>query len=62
MLRKIANFWLRHIYPSLAPLIATFGLFGLASCLFILFVLAELFEECIGLQMSLQVTKLGFSG
>ncbi|BAY18862.1 phosphoesterase [Nostoc sp. HK-01] len=47
MLRKIANFWLRHIHPRLAPLIATFGIFGLASCLFILFVLAELFEEVL---------------
>ncbi|GBE94916.1 phosphatase PAP2 family protein [Nostoc cycadae] len=47
MLRKIANFWLRHIHPRLAPLIASFGIFGLASCLFILFVLAELFEEVL---------------
>ncbi|MBD2447563.1 phosphatase PAP2 family protein [Nostoc sp. FACHB-152] len=47
MLRKILNFWLRYIHPRIAPLIATIGIFGLASCLLILFVLAELFEEVL---------------
>jgi len=47
MLRKISYFWLRHIHPRLATLIATIGIFGLASCLLILFVLAELFEEVL---------------
>ncbi|MBE9207321.1 phosphatase PAP2 family protein [Nostoc sp. LEGE 06077] len=47
MLREIANFWLRYIHPRLAPLIGTIGIFGLASCLLILFVLAELFEEVL---------------
>ncbi|MBD2438031.1 phosphatase PAP2 family protein [Nostoc sp. FACHB-110] len=45
MLQKIVHFWLRHIHPRLAPLTTTIGIFGLASCLLILFVLAELFEE-----------------
>jgi len=47
MLRKILNFWLQHVHPRLAPLIATIGIVGLASCLLILFVLAELFEEVL---------------
>ncbi|MEH2261979.1 phosphatase PAP2 family protein [Nostoc sp.] len=47
MLRKISNFWLRHIHPRLAPLIATIGIVGLASCLLILFVLAEIAEEVL---------------
>ncbi|MBN3886535.1 MAG: phosphatase PAP2 family protein [Nostoc sp.] len=47
MLRQISNFWLRHIHPRLAPLIATIGIVGLASCLLILFVLAQLAEEVL---------------
>lgn len=47
MIRKISNFWLRHVYPRLAPLIATIGIVGLASCLLILFVLAKLAEEVL---------------
>lgn len=47
MLQKISNFWLRHIHPRLAPLIATIGIVGLASCLLILFVLAKLAEEVL---------------
>lgn len=47
MLRQISNFWLRHIHPRLAPLIATIGIVGLASCLLILFVLAKLAEEVL---------------
>lgn len=47
MLRKILHFWLRHIHPRIAPLITTIGIFGLASCLLILFVLAQLFEEVL---------------
>jgi membrane-associated phospholipid phosphatase len=47
MLRQISNFWLRYIHPRLAPLIATIGIVGLASCLLILFVLAKLAEEVL---------------
>ncbi|MEH2415316.1 phosphatase PAP2 family protein [Nostoc sp.] len=47
MLRQISNFWLRHIHPRLAPLIATIGIVGLASSLLILFVLAKLAEEVL---------------
>ena len=47
MLRQIFNFWLRHIHPRFAPLIATIGIVGLASCLLILFVLAKLAEEVL---------------
>ncbi|MEH2221692.1 phosphatase PAP2 family protein [Nostoc sp.] len=47
MLRKISSFWLRHIHPHFAPLIATIGIVGLASCLLILFVLAKLAEEVL---------------
>lgn len=47
MLRQISNLWLRHIHPRLAPLIATIGIVGLASCLLILFVLAKLAEEVL---------------
>ncbi|MBD6615267.1 phosphatase PAP2 family protein [Komarekiella sp. 'clone 1'] len=47
MIRKISNFWLRDIYPRLAPLIATIGIVGLAICLLILFVVAKLAEEVL---------------
>ncbi|MEH2196463.1 MAG: phosphatase PAP2 family protein [Nostoc sp.] len=47
MLRQISNFWLRHIHPRLAALIATIGIVGLASCLVILFVLAKIAEEVL---------------
>ncbi|MBH8576803.1 phosphatase PAP2 family protein [Nostocaceae cyanobacterium CENA369] len=47
MIRNISTFWLRHIHPRLASLIATIGIFGLAVCLLILFVLAKLAEEVL---------------
>ena len=47
MIQQISNFWLRYIHPRLAPLIATIGIVGLASCLLILFVLAKLAEEVL---------------
>ncbi|MFN6456177.1 MAG: phosphatase PAP2 family protein [Nostoc sp. EfeVER01] len=47
MIRKISTFWLCHIYPRLAPLIATIGIVGLAICLLILFVVAKLAEEVL---------------
>ncbi|MEH2089539.1 phosphatase PAP2 family protein [Nostoc sp.] len=47
MLRQISSFWLRHIHPHLATLIATIGIVGLASCLLVLFVLAQLAEEVL---------------
>jgi membrane-associated phospholipid phosphatase len=45
MLRQIYRFWLLHIHPRFASLIATIGIVGLAICLLILFVLAKLGEE-----------------
>jgi membrane-associated phospholipid phosphatase len=45
MIRYLSNFWLRRVYPHLTPLITTIGLVGLTTCLFILFVLAKIFEE-----------------
>jgi membrane-associated phospholipid phosphatase len=45
MIRYLSNFWLRRVYPRLAPLITTIGLVGLTTCLSILFVLAKIFEE-----------------
>ncbi len=47
MLRQISHFWLHNIYPRLAPLITTIGIVGLASCLLILFVLAQIAEEVL---------------
>ncbi|MEH2351519.1 MAG: phosphatase PAP2 family protein [Nostoc sp.] len=47
MLRQISNFWLRHIHPRLAALIATIGIVGLTSCLLILFVLAKIAGEVL---------------
>ncbi|MDM9383601.1 phosphatase PAP2 family protein [Chlorogloeopsis sp. ULAP01] len=47
MIRKISTFWLRHIHPRLAPLIATIGIVGLTVCLLILFVVAKLAEEIL---------------
>lgn len=47
MIRKISIFWLRHVYSRLAPLIATIGIVGLATCLLVLFLLAKLFEEVL---------------
>ncbi len=47
MIRKIYIFWLRHVYSRLAPLIATIGIVGLATCLLVLFLLAKLFEEVL---------------
>lgn len=47
MLRQIANFWLHHIHPRLAPLIGTIGIVGFTSCLLILFVLAKLAQEVL---------------
>lgn len=47
MLRKISALLLHNVYPRLAPLIATIGIVGLASCLLILFALAKLAEEVL---------------
>jgi membrane-associated phospholipid phosphatase len=47
MIRKISVFWLRHVHPRLATLIATTGTVGLAVCLLIIFVLGWLFEEVL---------------
>lgn len=46
MLHKL-SFWLQNIYPRIAPLIATIGAVGLATCLLIVFVLSQLFEEVL---------------
>ena len=45
-LRKLVRFWLK-IYPKISALIATIGFFGLASCLLIIYVLAELSDEVL---------------
>ena len=45
-LRKLVHLWLR-IYPRISSLIAAVGVFGLASCLFIVYVLSELSEEVL---------------
>lgn len=47
MLKLITTFWLRHIHPRLTTLIATIGVVGLASCLLILFIVAQLAEEVL---------------
>ncbi|GFE70818.1 phosphatase PAP2 family protein [Chroococcus sp. FPU101] len=47
MLKSISAFWLRHIHPRLMTLIATISIIGLASCLLILFVVAQLAEEVL---------------
>jgi membrane-associated phospholipid phosphatase len=47
MIRSFAVFWLRHIHPRLVSLIATVGIFGLASCLIILFVVAQIADEVL---------------
>ncbi|NJO94524.1 MAG: phosphatase PAP2 family protein [Hydrococcus sp. RM1_1_31] len=47
MIRFLAAFWLRQIHPRLTSLIVTIGIFGLAICLLILFVVAQLSEEVL---------------
>jgi membrane-associated phospholipid phosphatase len=47
MLHKMLGFWLQNIYPRIAPLIATVGAVGLATCLLIVFVLAQLIDEVL---------------
>jgi membrane-associated phospholipid phosphatase len=47
MVRKIAIFWMRHIHNRLITLIATIGIGGLAVCLLILFIVANLAEEVL---------------
>lgn len=47
IIQKITTFWLRHIHPRLASLIATIGVVGLTVCLLILFVVAKLAEEVL---------------
>ncbi|HEY9709609.1 MAG TPA: phosphatase PAP2 family protein [Oculatellaceae cyanobacterium] len=47
MIRKFSLFWLHHVHPRMAPLIATIGILGLAICLLLIFVLGFLFEEVL---------------
>ena len=47
MIQRLSVFWLHHMYPRLASLIATIGIVGLATCLLILFLLSKLFEEVL---------------
>jgi membrane-associated phospholipid phosphatase len=47
MLHKLSVFWLQNIYPRIAPLIATVGTVGLATCLLIVFVLSQLIDEVL---------------
>lgn len=46
MLHKLLV-WLQNIYPRIAPLIATVGAVGLATCLLIVFVLSRLIDEVL---------------
>lgn len=47
MIRKISRFWLHHVHPRLATLIATIGTVGLTTCLIVIFILGRLFEEVL---------------
>lgn len=47
MIRFLSTFWLRHIYSRLVSPIAAIGIFGLASCLIILFVVATIADEVL---------------
>jgi undecaprenyl-diphosphatase len=44
---RFLSFWLRHVHPRLVSLITTIGIFGLASCLIILFVVAKIADEVL---------------
>ncbi|MBV6622600.1 MAG: phosphatase PAP2 family protein [Rivularia sp. (in: Bacteria)] len=44
-LRKLIDFWFTHVHPRIASLIATIGIAGLATCLLIIYVLAQLSED-----------------
>jgi membrane-associated phospholipid phosphatase len=46
MIHEISNL-LRRVHRRIAPLIAVIGIFGLPTCLLILFVLAKLFKEVL---------------
>ncbi len=47
MIRYLIIFWQRKINPHLSSLIATVGIGGLALCLFLLFIVAQLSEEVL---------------
>ena len=47
MLHRLSVFWLHNIYPRIAPLVATVGTVGLATCLLIVFVLSKLIKEVL---------------
>ena len=44
-LRKLINFWFTRVHPRIASLITTIGVAGLAICLLIVYILAQLSEE-----------------
>ena len=44
-LRKLKNFWFTRVHPRIASLITTIGVAGLAICLLIVYILAQLSEE-----------------
>jgi len=46
-LRKLVDFWGKHIHPSLTLLVATVGTIGLSICLIVLSLLAWLFSEVL---------------
>lgn len=45
LLRKLIKFWFTSVHPRIASLIATIGISGLATCLLIIYLLAQLSEE-----------------
>ncbi|KST65417.1 phosphoesterase [Mastigocoleus testarum BC008] len=45
MLRKLIDFWFSRVHPHLISLIATVGVTGLATCLLVIYLLAQLSEE-----------------
>ena len=46
-LRKLINFWLTRVHPRIATLITTIGIAGLAICLIIIYIIAQLSEEVL---------------
>lgn len=47
MIRSLIRFWVNHINPRIASLIAAIGVLGLATCLLILFIVARLSDEVL---------------
>ena len=47
LLKSLIKFWRNRISPKLASLIATVGIVGIASCLLIIYVVAEISDEVL---------------